>query len=132
MIQPVSYLNCQPLDDKKPLQKVKYLRIIPKKLRGKDGKKTARAQNGVQQARGDENDVKSNKNRKPKQEDIDVEAKSGCCYFTCMSIGIFSNFSISFLIASKSSWAEGLRSFAPGANRSDADIFSNPSERSTL
>jgi len=60
----------QPLDDKKPLQKVKYLRIIPKKLRGKDGKKTARAQNGVQQAHGDEDDVKSNKKRKPKQEDV--------------------------------------------------------------
>jgi len=40
-------------------------------------KKTTRAQNGVQQARGDENGVKSNKKRKPKQDDLGVEAKSG-------------------------------------------------------
>jgi len=52
----------------------------------------------------------------------------GGCYFTCMSIGIFSKCSVPSLIASKSSSAEGLRLFAPAiANRSDADMSFNPS-----
>jgi len=56
--------------------------------------------------------------------------RPGGYYITCMSIGIFSKHSMPFLIASKSSSAEGLRLFAPAvANRSDADMSFNPSNR---